>query len=199
MKSVDLTNQTFNRLTAIEFDGTRNSKGERMWLCRCTCGNLTYATSSQLKQGKKKSCGCLNDELKRLRFKDLTGTENENFKVVRRIGSENQRVLWECECKHCGNLININSNNIDNYVSCGCKRGADKGYMDKIRDPETLKRTKPTAKSSTGVRGVYFSKSKGRYIACINVDKKQKYLGSSKDFNEVVKLRRDAEKEFGYK
>ena len=71
--------------------------------------------------------------------------------------------------------------------------------MDKIRDSDALKRTKPTAKSSTGVRGVYFSKSKGRYIACINVDKKQKYLGSSKDFNEVVKLRRDAEKEFGYK
>lgn len=199
MKKIDLAGQKFNRLTVIRDDGTRNNRGEIDWLCKCDCGNFTRSVAQNLKKGYKKSCGCLNDELKRSRFKDLTGTENENFKVVRRIGSENQRVLWECECKHCGNLININSNNIDHYVSCGCKRGADKGYMDKIRDPETLKRTKPTAKSSTGVRGVYFSKSKGRYIACINVDKKQKYLGSSKDFNEVVKLRRDAEKEFGYK
>ena len=68
--------------------------------------------------------------------------------------------------------------------------------MAEIRDPESLKSTKPTAKSTTGVRGVYFNRRKGNYQAFINVDKKQKYLGSSKDFRKAVAFRREAEKEF---
>ena len=68
--------------------------------------------------------------------------------------------------------------------------------MDSIRDPESLKSTKPTAKSTTGVRGVYFNKRKGSYQAFINVDKRPKYLGSSKDFRKAVTLRKNAEKEF---
>ena len=70
--------------------------------------------------------------------------------------------------------------------------------MDAIRDPESLKTTRPTAKSSTGVRGVYFNKGKGSYQAFINVDKKPKYLGSSKDFEKAVALRKAAEEEYGY-
>ena len=66
--------------------------------------------------------------------------------------------------------------------------------MDSIRDSESLKSTKPTAKSTTGVRGVYFNKRKKNYQAFINVDKKQKYLGSSTSFEKAVKLRRNAEK-----
>lgn len=70
--------------------------------------------------------------------------------------------------------------------------------MDEIRDSESLKTTKPTTKSSTGVRGVYYRKNRGVYQAFINVDKKQVYLGSSRNFDEVVKMRRDAEREYGY-
>jgi hypothetical protein len=71
--------------------------------------------------------------------------------------------------------------------------------MDSIRDPESRKSTKPTARSSTGVRGVYFNKRKKRYVAYINVDKKSKYLGSSVDLNEAATIRRKAEIEYGYK
>jgi hypothetical protein len=71
--------------------------------------------------------------------------------------------------------------------------------MKDIYAPEKLRTTKPTSKSTTGVRGVYFQKSKGRYVAMINVDKKQVYLGSSKNFDKAVKMRRDAEREYGYK
>lgn len=68
--------------------------------------------------------------------------------------------------------------------------------MDSIRDAESLKSTKPTAKSTTGVRGVYFNKLKKNYQAFINVDKKQKYLGSSKSLEEAARMRREAEKEY---
>ena len=153
----------------------------------------------RLKRGLTKSCGCLNDEKRRERFKDLTGAETENFKIIDKAYSKNQRVWWNCVCKHCGANIILNNNLISHQTSCGCLRGASKEFMDSIRDSESLKSTKPTAKSTTGVRGVYFNKRKKNYQAFINVDKKQVYLGSSRNFDEVVKMRRDAEREYGYK
>jgi len=192
----NIIGQRFNRLVVIKDDGTRSAKGEIRWLCQCDCGNLYHALGYRLRNGRTKSCGCLNDEKKRERFKDLSGTETDNFKIINRAYSKNQRVWWNCVCKHCGNELILSNNDINHYASCGCLRGASKDYMDSIRDPESLKSTKPTAKSTTGVRGVYFNKRKGNYQAFINVNKKPKYLGSSKDFRKAVALRREAEREF---
>jgi hypothetical protein len=195
----NIIGRRFNRLVVIEDDGTRSSKGEIKWLCQCDCGNLYHALGYRLRNGRTKSCGCLNDEKKRERFKDLSGTETDNFKIIDRVYSKNQRVWWNCICKHCGNELILSNNDINHYTSCGCLRGASKGYMDSIRDPESLKSTKPTAKSTTGVRGVYFNERKKRYQVFINVDKKQKYLGSYASLEEAAKIRREAELKYGYK
>lgn len=50
----DHTGEKFNMLTCISYD-----RKKRKWLCKCDCGNDTYASTNQLKRGKKKSCGCL--------------------------------------------------------------------------------------------------------------------------------------------
>lgn len=196
MKKNELDGKTYGRLTVLRDDGSRTKSGRVLWLCKCSCGNKVHVQSQNLKNGRTKSCGCLNDEKKRERFKDLSGTETNNFKIIDRAYSKNQRVWWNCICKHCGKSVILNNNLIGHQTSCGCRRGASKGYMDSIRDPESLKSTKPTTKSTTGVRGVYFNKRKGSYQAFINVDKKPKYLGSSKDFRKAVALRKNAEKEF---
>ena len=195
----NIIGQRFNRLVVVRDDGTRSAKGDIKWLCQCDCGKQIHALGYRLKRGLTKSCGCLNDEKRRERFKDLTGAETENFKIIDKAYSKNQRVWWNCVCKHCGANIILNNNLISHQTSCGCLRGASKEFMDSIRDSESLKSTKPTAKSTTGVRGVYFNKRKKNYQAFINVDKKQVYLGSSRNFDEVVKMRRDAEREYGYK
>ena len=141
----------------------------------------------------------MNEEKKHERYKDLTNTETDNFKIIDRAYSKNQRVWWNCICKHCGQSVILNNNLIGHQTSCGCRRGASKDYMESIRDPESLKSTKPTSKSSTGVRGVYFNKRKNRYQVFINVDKKPKYLGSYTSLEEATKIRREAEIEHGYK
>ena len=53
----DLTGQTFHYLQPLEYVG----KGR--WMCRCDCGELTQATSSNLLSGRVKSCGCYRMEL----------------------------------------------------------------------------------------------------------------------------------------
>lgn len=196
----DLTNQHFGRLTVLGDVGKRTGRGRILWHCLCECGRVTFVQGDHLKNGRIRSCGCLNDEKKHERFKDLTNTETENFKVIDRAYSKNQRVYWNCICKHCGNHTELQSNQIERYSSCGCKRNrSSKERMAEISDPESLKTNKPTAKSTTGVRGVYYNKRKKRYVVYINVDKKPKYLGSSVDLKEAADIRRKAEIEYGYK
>lgn len=192
----DLTGRRFERLTVLGDVGKRASNGKVLWHCLCECGKITFVRGDHLESGKVKSCGCLNDDLKRKRYKDLTGYENDNFKVIIRKESENHRVDWLCECKHCGNYTYLNSNEIETTKSCGCLQGASKEFMDSIRDAESLKSTKPTAKSTTGVRGVYYNKRKGKYQAFINVDKKTVYLGQFARLADAEHARKNAEHEF---
>ena len=195
----DLTNQQFGRLGVLGDVGKRTKNGKVLWHCLCECGTVTFVRTDHLKKGSVVSCGCLNAEKKHERFKDLTSTETDNFKVIDKAYSKNQRAYWNCICKHCGEKVILNSNQIDRHISCGCLRGASKDYMNFIRDPESLKSTKPTAKSTTGVRGVYFNKRKKKYQVFINVDKRPKYLGSYTSMEEAIKIRREAEEEYGYK
>ncbi|EKS16958.1 AP2 domain-containing protein [Streptococcus sp. F0441] len=196
----DLTNQRFGRLTVLGDVGKRTSRGRVLWHCLCECGRVTFVQGDHLKKGRIRSCGCLNDEKKHERFKDLTNTETDNFKIIDRARSKNQRVYWNCICKHCGNHVELQSNQIARYLSCGCKHNrSTKERMAEISDPESLKTNKPTAKSTTGVRGVYFNKRKNRYQVFINVDKKPKYLGSTSSLEEAAKMRHEAEIEYGYK
>lgn len=196
MKKVDLTGKRYGRLIVLGDVKKRGADGRILWHCLCDCGTVSFVRGDHLKNGTVLSCGCLNDENRQSRFKDLSGFENDHFKVIERGQSQNQRVLWLCSCKHCGKKITLNSNQITRYTSCGCKRGASKTYMDSIRDPESLKSTRATAKSSTGVRGVYYNRKKDSYQSFINVNKQTVYLGTSKSFEEAVALRKDAEKEY---
>ena len=197
MNKLDLTGNIFGRLTVLGDVRKRTKNGKVLWHCLCECGTVTFVRGDHLKSGKISSCGCLNEEKKHDRFKDLSNTETDNFKIIDRAYSKNQRVYWNCICKNCGNHVELQSNEIERYSGCGCQQNrSTKESMDEIRDSESLKTDKPTAKSTTGVRGVYFNKRKGSYQAFINVDKKTKYLGSSKNFKTAVALRQKAEKEF---
>lgn len=57
----DLTGKQFELLTVIGFY-ERNKHRKSVWKCLCACGKNTLAISSELKNGHKKSCGCLNGE-----------------------------------------------------------------------------------------------------------------------------------------
>ena len=54
---IDLTGETFGRLTVLRFSHT--VRGQSVWLCRCTCGKEVMAEARRLRRGEKKSCGCL--------------------------------------------------------------------------------------------------------------------------------------------
>jgi hypothetical protein len=49
----------FGQLIVVCDDGKRTKKQSRLLLCKCDCGNTTRAQSAELKNGHKRSCGCL--------------------------------------------------------------------------------------------------------------------------------------------
>lgn len=57
MKKIDLTGQVFGRLTVIQEAGV-DTRGEKLWMCKCECGNIVNVLSSNLRTGHTKSCGC---------------------------------------------------------------------------------------------------------------------------------------------
>ena len=57
----EMIGQRFTRLTVIAFAG-RSKSYEKMWLCRCDCGNEKVVRESNLKRGATRSCGCLQSE-----------------------------------------------------------------------------------------------------------------------------------------
>lgn len=56
---VNLLGDKFGRLTVIEKTDKRGSSGAVFWKCLCECGNTKDVSSSCLRTGQTKSCGCL--------------------------------------------------------------------------------------------------------------------------------------------
>lgn len=76
-KFEDLTGKKFNRLTVLCL-GERNSCNQLQWKCKCECGNIILATTTYLKTGHTKSCGCYNKESASKRLKDKKFIEARN-------------------------------------------------------------------------------------------------------------------------
>lgn len=63
-KVVDMTGQTFGRLTVIERAQrpAYNVDQCAWWRCRCECGTLCDVSAKSLRMGWTRSCGCIRSE-----------------------------------------------------------------------------------------------------------------------------------------
>lgn len=133
---------------------------------------------------------------------NLIGQKFGKLTVIADDGTrnKNQRIMWLCRCG-CGNTTHANGSELKSghTKSCGCGKGANKEYMDLIRNPKSRKRSKPTVRNTSGYRGVYFNKARKKWYAMINADGKSIYLGSSNQKNEAIEFRKLAEIKYGYK
>ena len=66
MLPIDLTGQSFGRLTAMYVAQTGGN--ERIWFCECSCGGTKLATTSHLRKGFVQSCGCMVGEASHARI-----------------------------------------------------------------------------------------------------------------------------------
>ena len=101
MRKIDLTGNIYGRLTVITDDGSRTKSGRVIWLCECSCGNKVHVQSQNLKDGRTKSCGCLNDDKRRERFKDLS----EPKRITSRLLIEHILKISECGGTASANIV----------------------------------------------------------------------------------------------
>ena len=137
-KKIDLTGQKFEKLLVIKETDKRDSSGCIIWECQCDCGNQTYATSSDLRRGHKRSCGCLGKEqiinLGQKNYKDIT---NQRFGKLIAIEKTDLRkdgkVYWKCKCD-CGNYCTASGKSLrnGNIQSCGCLKSVGEQRISKL-------------------------------------------------------------------
>lgn len=77
---VDITGQRFNRLIAIK--NVKNPKATgALWEFICDCGKSKIMKGQPVRLGLVKSCGCLNNEIKRDRFLIHGESEHPLYKI----------------------------------------------------------------------------------------------------------------------
>lgn len=107
-KKLDLKGLRFERLTVLNEAG--KSGTDYFWLCQCDCGNQTTVKATLLKQGKTRSCGCLQKEKARSRF--LTHGES------RKASNCVEHRIWAGLINRCCNPRN---RHFENYGGRGIK------------------------------------------------------------------------------
>ena len=75
-RAIDLTGKRFGRLTGIEDVGS-NARKDRLWHCRCDCGNEVVEPVTAVIRGKVISCGCARRESMRKAALDRAEAANK--------------------------------------------------------------------------------------------------------------------------
>jgi len=127
---IDITGFVSGRLTAIRPTNRRYS-GSVIWETRCSCGNTSYVTASNIKNKRILSCGCLAREIASSLAKDrvgpLSNTWNPDLTEEERQTGRNypeyrewRTVVYERDnytCQACGEVGgNLNAHHIDGYA-----------------------------------------------------------------------------------
>ena len=200
MKREDLVGKTFGYWT-VTGDDPENRK--RM-MCRCVCGTEKSIGRQELRQGKSKSCGCVNLRGRKLRF-DIIGKRYGRLVV---IGDdiENGKVVCRCDC---GNVVSVRRSLLyaGNTKSCGClfhemvkdrpKKSFPNFEANKLFNTcfDIIENRSVTSKTaSSGYKGIYFDG--GKYRAKITLHYHTYDLGRYDNIDDALKARRDAEEKY---
>lgn len=140
---IDLTGQKYGRLTVL-YEVKRDKNNKRQWFCQCECGNQKVIRMNELRDGRTKSCGCINKERMAILGKAKAGQKNisnelvgQNFGKLTVIKDSGERkkgkIIWECKCE-CGNITYVTTEKLKNghTSSCGCLKSKGEQKIQEI-------------------------------------------------------------------
>ena len=198
-----LIGKKFGKLTVLAKTDERYSDGSILYECLCDCGNIVKTTSSRLKSGHVKSCGC-----EHYLSEDLTGKTFNHLKVTGYSHSSGHKAFWNCLCD-CGKTTVVRGDYLKNgnTVSCGCiaeqtlnagRTELKKAFVDGTNVRQISPDRKLNSNNKTGVKGVCWSSQKQKYRAQITLKGKVYHLGFYDKLEDAAKARKQAEeKMFG--
>jgi len=104
---LELAGQNFGRLVALR-DVGRNKRRLRLWSCLCECGEMTTASSGNLRSGHTQSCGCLQ--------RDRIAESNTKTKTTHGMSDTPEFLCWTSVKTRC---LNPNAANYKDYGGRG--------------------------------------------------------------------------------
>lgn len=205
---IDLTGLEFGRLTVMNTTG-KDKHGRYLWKCKCVCGNEKTIATYILKSGHTKSCGCFRKEV----------TSERAKKHGKRHSAEYE--IWCGIMQRCTNPNHIAYKNYGGRNITICDRWKDfslfiedmgerptpshsverneneKGYTPEncrwATREEQARNTRIRKSNTSGVQGVNWHKSSGKWDVRISYKGKRISLGSYTSLEEATKIRRNAE------
>lgn len=192
-KRIPLKGKKIGHLTVMEY------LGKSKYRCICDCGRVTDVFARNLMHGHTKSCGCAKYS------EDLTGKTFGRLTAVKYIVKQDkqgkERQYYECVCE-CGNVTTVRRDRLlsDDTKSCGClsaERDIPQKWKDDFIDGTQLSKiqSKPTKSNKSGVVGVNWDKSRGKWQASLRFKGHKYNLGRFDSFDDAVDARKAAEKE----
>lgn len=206
-RKAKLAGKVFGELTVIE-ESEERINNEVTWKCLCSCKNETLATTKDLTQKRKKSCGCLRRKSPP-NVVNLKGQVFGMLTVIKRDGhlKSTQEAKWLCECE-CGNKVSVLGSSLRDKRtrSCGCLKPANiqiKDVNEHVKDNLTIEGVnvpslkRKTTPGASGVKGVFLRNRKGKvsYEAYITLKGKRQHLGTFTNIRDATLARKKAEKE----
>lgn len=180
--------------------------------CLCECKNEVWVRRDALTSENTKSCGCMKEE-NYFKSKDMKGRTFDRLKALEPTNQRdknNGSVIWKCQCE-CGNITYVSVKNLSEKTvrSCGClgkensKSNIAKAikvhlekHITKGTNLQMITRNTPISTNKSGVTGVYWSKSRQRWVAQIEFQGRHYNLGRFTDKEEAIKVRKEAEKKY---
>jgi len=134
-KKDDLIGKRFGRLVVVSIEG-RDKNRHIMLKCKCDCGGEKVVLANNIKRGSVKSCGCLQNEIRKnreIKYKNEQLKRDEYYKKllkekfgrlkILKIFKNNRMLMANCLCD-CGKVIDVRVSYLKSghTKSCGCLR-----------------------------------------------------------------------------
>lgn len=182
-KRADLTGRKFGELVAVRY------VGEAKWLCRCSCGAEKEVLAQNLVRGHTRSCG---------HSKDRIGEQHGKLKIISKLPNGYMSI---CEC---GEERFISAKTLAKQPPMMCEQCARHQQAAAVRSkvfddgtqPSKIKLDKePTKANKSGVVGVNWDKSRGKWQASLRFKGHKYNLGRFDNLQDAIDARRKAEEE----
>lgn len=185
------------------------SKNEVVYLkTKCTlCGRIAWVAQKHIATRK-----CCESKIESTQFKplNLKGQVINGIEILEKTNKKYYSMnIWKCKC-YCGNIFYAPLSSIKNgYTkSCGCYKNPPvsdevrkKGfnfYMNKyLKDGTNLSSisSKMLSTNKSGVKGVFYSKSKKKWIANL-IFQKKRHSKAFENKEDAIKYRKELEDKY---